>query len=217
MCTIRPEADSNLTGPPRKFLVALSGTDPASPAPVSAPRPPRVPRLLVHLLLPLAPRGGRAPLEVLLLFVAVLLVLASVELRRGGGPPFLLLHRGGGRLPVVATVAVLCSGGGAFLGRRRVRGGFVGGGPAAALGVGGVGLAGEADAREDAGLGLGPRVGRLLGLRLVPRRGRRRGREWKVVVAIEGALLAGAGGAARVPIGAGRRRRRTLRSVRLRP
>jgi hypothetical protein len=41
------------------------------------------------------PRGGRAPLKVLLLFVVVLLVLTSVELCRGGGPPFLLL---GGRL-----------------------------------------------------------------------------------------------------------------------
>lgn len=193
--------------------------------------------LLLRLLLVLAPGGrGWAALEVLLLFVALLiLATAAVVLGRGSGrPPLLLL--GGLTLVVlvvavaaaVAAVAVLGRGATALLGGGRgVRGGLVGGGPSAALGVGGIGVAagagaGEADAGEDAGLGLGRRRLRLGGLRLVPRRGRRRGRRQReVVVAVGGgALLARAGGAVRgaprVPVvGAGRRRRGALRPVRL--
>lgn len=172
----------------------------------------------------------------LLFFLAILLVLAAAAevFGRSRGPPLLLLVRRSGVTvaavaAVVASVAVLGRGGAALPGRGRgVRGGLVGGGPAAALSVGGVGVAagagaGEADAGEDAGLGLGRRRLRLGGLRLVPRRGRRRRgrRQREVVVAVGGgALLARAGGAVRgaprrVPeVGAGRRRRRrALRPV----
>jgi len=196
----------------------------ASPALV-VPGPSRVPRLLfLGLLLALAPGGrGRPSLEVLLLFLALLFVRAAVVVARGG-PTLLLLRLCGGLTVVLVVVAMaaavaaaLCRG--ALLGGGRgVRGGLVGG-PAAALGVGRVGaVSGEADAGEDAGLRLRRRRGCRGGLGLVPRR-RRRGRwELDVVVAVGGgALLAGAGGATRLPVGAGRRRRATLRSVRLGP
>lgn len=185
------------------------------------PRPPRVPRLLVlPLALPLPPGGRRPPLEMLLLLARLLLV---VVVRRRGSPP-LLLRRQDRLLVVVTAVALLssCGGSDASLGRRRGCRALVGGRPA-----GGVGFAGEADAGEDASLGLGPLVccssRRLRVLCLVPRRRWRRRREGQVVVAVgRGALLAGAGGAVRgatrVPVRAvWRRRQCALRPVRLGP
>jgi len=170
-----------------------------------------VPRLLfLRLLLALTPGGrGRPSLEVLLLFLALLLfVRAAVVLATR--PTLLFLCRRA--LTVVLLVVAVAAGvttalcRGALLGGGRgVRWGLVGG-PAAALGVRRVGaVSGEADAGEDAGLRLG-------GLGLVPRRGRRGRWELDVVVAVGGgALLAGAGGATRLPVGA------ALRPVRLGP
>lgn len=185
------------------------------------PGPSRVARLLFRrVLLALAPGGrGRPPLEVLLLVLALLSVRAAVVVATGGSGPRLLLLGGRGLtvVAVAAAVPALCRG--ALLGGGRgARGGLVGG-PAAALGVGGAGaVSGEADAGEDAGLGLGRRPRCLGGLGLVPRQGRRRGRwERHVVVAVGGGTLLAGGGATRLPVGAGRLRRATLRPVRLGP